>query len=106
MATVSARIDDQLKARAEQVADSIGIPLSSAINIFLHRFVVERGFPFQVKALDGDTAKSSPVYDPSTLEAAVKRAVANLDNPTGPDHFTYFDPETQQVRTVANRREP
>ena len=33
MATISARIDDQLKAKAEQVADGIGIPLSSVINI-------------------------------------------------------------------------
>lgn len=106
MATISARIDDQLKARAEQVADSIGIPLSSAINIFLRRFVVEKGFPFQVKALDEDAADSSLVYDPSSLEAAVKRAVANLDNPIEPDHFSCFDPETQQIKTVYNRREP
>lgn len=106
MATISARIDDQLKARAEQIADSIGIPLSSAINIFLRRFVFEKGFPFQVKALDGDAAGPSPVYDPGDLEAAVKRAVANPDNPAAPDHFTYFDLETQQLKTVYNRKEP
>lgn len=106
MATISARIDDQLKARAEQIADSIGIPLSSAINIFLRRFVVERGFPFPVKALDEDAAGPSPVYDPEFLEAAVKRAVANPENPATPDHFTYFDPETRQLKTVYNRKEP
>lgn len=107
MATISARIDDQLKARAEQIADSIGIPLSSAVNIFLRRFVVERGFPFSVKALDRDAANPSfPVYDPGDLEAAVKRAIANPDGPTSPDHFTYFDSESQQLETVYNRKGP
>lgn len=106
MATISARIDDQLKARAEQIADSIGIPLSSAVNIFLRRFVVERGFPFPVKAMNGDTTDPSPVYDPSFLEAAVKRAIANSGGLTTPDHFTYFDSESQQLKTVYNRKEP
>ena len=51
MATVSARIDDDLKVRADSVAESIGISLSSAIGIFLKRFVAEQGFPFEVKAV-------------------------------------------------------
>lgn len=52
MATVSARIDDQVKAQAEKIAEDIGIPLSSAINIFLRKFISVRGFPFDVKAND------------------------------------------------------
>ena len=48
MANVSARIDDDLKARADAIADQIGISLSSAIGIFLKRFVAEQGFPFPV----------------------------------------------------------
>lgn len=106
MATISARIDDQLKARAEEIADSIGIPLSSVINVFLRRFVVEKGFPFPVKAFDIDNAASPTVYDSSMLEEAVKRAVAHSSNPPLPDHFTYFDPETQKPVTVYNRKEP
>ena len=52
MATISARVDDQLKSEAESVADAIGIPLSTAINIFLKRFSANRGFPFDVVAPD------------------------------------------------------
>lgn len=106
MATISARIDDQLKARAEEIADSIGMPLSSVINVFLRRFVVEKGFPFQVKALDMDGAVRETVFDPDMLEQAVKRAVANPTNPSPPDHFTYFDPEMQKPITVYTRKEP
>lgn len=106
MATISARIDDQLKASAEEIADSIGIPLSSVINVFLRRFVVEKGFPFDVKAPDPSGAASPAVYDSGMLEDAVKRAVSNSSRPTSPDHFTYFDPETQTPLTVYNRKEP
>lgn len=106
MATISARIDDQLKARAEEIADSIGIPLSAAINIFLRRFVVEEGFPFEVKALRIEGTASQTVYDADRLEEAVKRAVADPDRPFAPDHFTYFDPKTQKPMTVYNRKEP
>ena len=102
MATVSARIDDQLKVRAEEVADSIGIPLSSAINIFLRRFIVEKGFPFDVKAVDVSTY--TPLYDPNELETLVKQAIDESSFPTGPDHFTYFDTKTNQPVTVYNKR--
>lgn len=57
MAIISVKIDDQLKAKAEQVSAGIGIPLSSVINIFLRRFVAETGFPFPVKAVDIDAMK-------------------------------------------------
>lgn len=104
MATISARIDDRLKSRAEEIAESIGIPLSSVISIFLRRFIAERGFPFEVKALE----EAIPVqhYETSALEAAVKRATLNPDYPVPPDHFTYFDPKAQRPVTVYNRKEP
>lgn len=104
MATISARIDDQLKSRAEEIADSIGIPLSSVINIFLRRFIAERGFPFEVKALEDPVP--SQLYEVDSLQAAVKRVTSNPDYPIPPEHFTYFDPETQRPITIYNRKEP
>ena len=84
MATISARVDDQLKAEAENVADAIGIPLSTAINIFLKRFSANRGFPFDVVA---------------PLESSVKAAAADLNNTGYVDHFTYIDPATGKLIT-------
>ncbi len=99
MATISARVDDDLKARAEEIAESIGVPLSSVVNIFLRRFVLENGFPFDVKAPEAAVR----AYEPAALEAAFKRAVANKNGPIDPDNFTYFDPETQKPVTVSIR---
>lgn len=97
MATISARVDDQVKADAESVADAIGIPLSTAINIFLKRFSVTRGFPFDVVAPNGPT--SPRMFDRAEIERSVKAAVADLNNTGHMNHFTYIDPETKKIVT-------
>ncbi len=95
MATISARIDDQLKIEAEQVADDIGIPLSTAINIFLKRFSAERGFPFDVVA-PGSRHTINPL-NRSVLEHAVKAAIAAPEKAGRLSHFTYLDPDTGKL---------
>lgn len=102
MATISARVDDQLKAEAENVADAIGIPLSTAINIFLKRFSANRGFPFDVVAPSAATAPR--LMDRATLESSVKAAVADLNNTGYVDHFTYIDPETGKLITQTSTK--
>lgn len=97
MATISARVDDQLKAEAESVADAIGIPLSTAINIFLKRFSANRGFPFDVVA--PNTAAAPHLMGQFELERSVKAAVADLNNTGYVDHFTYIDPTTGKLIT-------
>lgn len=56
MAVISVRYNDSSKAKAEAIAESIGISLSGAINIFLNRFIADRGFPFDVTAPREDNA--------------------------------------------------
>ena len=50
MANVNVRIDPKLKKQAEDVFASLGISVSSAINIFYHQVVRTRGIPFELKA--------------------------------------------------------
>lgn len=95
MATVSTRLDDELKRQAETVADLIGIPLSTAINVFLKRFVAENGFPFDVVA-----PSSGTLIDPIELDIAVKKAVADKDNSGRPRQFCYIDPKTNRLITI------
>lgn len=103
MATISARIDDETKENAERIAESIGMSLSTVVNIFLRRFIAENGFPFAVKAID--LVASVPLYDPNSLESAVKQAVANPNTPTSSGCFAYFDSKTKQLIEVQNREE-
>lgn len=97
MATISARVDDQVKVDAERVADAIGISLSTAINIFLKRFSVERGFPFDVVAPENAVVSGS--LDRTELERSIQAAVADVNNTGHADHFTYIDPKTNKLIT-------
>ena len=48
--------------------------------------------------------KPQPVFDADKLEAAVKRAVADPDYPIHPEHFTFYDEETQEPIVIYNRK--
>lgn len=102
MATISARVDDKLKASAESVADAIGISLSTAINIFLKRSAAERGFPFDVVAPAVETT-GEPI-DREELVRSVQAAVADKENTGHPDHFTYLDPSSGKLIADASEK--
>lgn len=48
-ANVNVRIDPETKASAEQLFSSFGITVTDAINIFLHKSLMEGGLPFEMK---------------------------------------------------------
>jgi len=47
--SVFARVEPKIKEQAEKVLDQLGIPMSSAIGLFLHQVVLQRGIPFEMK---------------------------------------------------------
>lgn len=48
-ANVFVRVEPEIKDQAENVLDQLGIPLSSAISMFLRQVVLQKGIPFEVK---------------------------------------------------------
>ena len=96
MATVSARIDDNLKIRADEVAEEIGISLSSAIGIFLKRFVAEQGFPFEVKAISRTVHSMT---DAAIAALSQKGVQKGNPVPVLPASF-YIDPKTNTPKTT------
>ena len=48
-ANIYARIEPDIKARAETVLGELGIPLSNAIGMFLRQVVLHNGIPFEMK---------------------------------------------------------
>lgn len=58
------RVKPQIKAEAESIYGSLGMTLSEAINIFLHKSILEGGPPFDVR---------QPRYNNET-EAAMREA--------------------------------
>ena len=100
MATISTRVDDQIKSDAEKIADEIGIPVSTAINIFLKRFIANRGFPFDVVVPKSIT---TPIMDVEMLDASVKQAIADPNNLGLSHQFTYLDQNTGKPITISRK---
>jgi DNA-damage-inducible protein J len=47
--SIFARVEPEIKEKAEMVLDKLGISMSNAINIFLRQIVLQNGLPFEVK---------------------------------------------------------
>ncbi len=48
-ATINMRVNPQVKSEAESIFSSLGMTLTEAINVFLHKAVMEGGLPFDVR---------------------------------------------------------
>jgi DNA-damage-inducible protein J len=64
-ATINARVDKHLKAKAEKVLNEVGISTSEVITMMLHQIVLRQGLPFEARIPN----------------AATRKAMAELDNP-------------------------
>ena len=47
--SIFARVEPEIKEQAEMVLNKLGIPMSSAVNIFLRQVIIQNGLPFDVK---------------------------------------------------------
>jgi DNA-damage-inducible protein J len=52
---LNARIDPDLKARAEEVLAGVGVSASQAITMFYRQIVLRRGLPFDVSIPNAET---------------------------------------------------
>ena len=49
MATVTARVDENVKKEAETLFKKMGINMSTAMNLFLKKCILEQGIPFELQ---------------------------------------------------------
>ena len=54
-AMVHVRLDEEVKARAEEALSSMGLTVSAAVKIFLTRVAVEKALPFEVRVPNAET---------------------------------------------------
>ena len=58
-ATINARVDEKLKARAEKVLAQVGVSTSVVITMLLHQIVLRKGIPFDVRVPNAEAAPNS-----------------------------------------------
>lgn len=64
------RIDADIKRQASELFNSLGLDMSSAVNLFLHQCVLRGGLPFSVEM---------PRYSQRTLDAMEEAKRISLD---------------------------
>ena len=70
MCTISCKVDDEVKANAEAIFESLGISMSAAINMFLRASIREEGLPISTKLKSRDELimeRIREAEDPSNL---------------------------------------
>lgn len=60
--TITVRLDPEVKEKAQELFDDLGISLSSAINIFLKQAVREGKIPFEIKRDKPAGRKIKPLH--------------------------------------------
>ena len=87
-ATITARVEPELKRNAEGVLDRLGVNTTGAITMFLSQVVLQRGLPFEVRIPN----------------AATRRALAELEAGGG-ERFTTDTGEAFR-RMLGKRKKP
>ena len=62
-ATINARVDEKLKARAEKVLRKVGVSTSEAVTMLLYQIVLRQGIPFDVKVPSAETRRAMAELD-------------------------------------------
>lgn len=100
MITISARIDEQTKDSAEEIANNIGLSLSAAINIFLKRFVIEQGFPFDVRLKS--TPKNIMEMTAEEISDLVNQRITQSATVAKLPNVSFLNPESNTLITENN----
>ena len=63
MATVTARVDENVKKEAETLFKKMGLNMSTTMNMFLKKCILEQGIPFELKVPNRETRKAMQETD-------------------------------------------
>lgn len=76
-ANLYARIELDVKEQAESILSTLGIPASSAINMFYKQIILQRGLPFDVKMPSSHPVDMSALSE-SELDTELEKGYADI----------------------------
>ena len=75
--SVFARVEPEIKEQAEQVLSKLGIPMSSAIGLFLRQVIMHRGIPFDMR-LPAQVPVAIGAMSDAELNAELEKGFADI----------------------------
>ena len=76
-ATLNLRVNPQVKEQAEAVLSRLGIPMSTAINMYLNQITLTGGIPFAVRLPEAPHAVNADLMSDAELQAKLERGYAD-----------------------------
>lgn len=58
MSVINIRVNEEVKKEVEAIYKEIGLNMSTAINLFLKKCILEQGIPFELKVPNKETMKA------------------------------------------------
>ena len=97
-ATVSARIDENIKNEAEDILQQLGIPVSVVINTLYHQIIIQRGVPISMTLTNPLENMSKELLD-AKLQHSYNQAQARQGKPL---NEVFADLEAKHSKNTAN----
>ncbi len=73
------RVDDDLKEQATQVLAAMGLTVSEAVQLFLHRVVIDPSFALELKVPNAETRAA--MEESRAMMASRRARLASADEP-------------------------
>ena len=90
-ATLNLRVNPQLKSRAESVLSQLGIPMSTAIDMYLNQIALTGGIPFAVTLPKAPESVNADVMTNDELKAKLLKGYDDIDAVNVHDAETAFE---------------
>ena len=78
--TLNLRVNPVIKQQAEQVLRQLGIPMSTAIDMYLRQITLKGGIPFPVNISAAPQAQNADAMTDSELHAAIAEGLRDTEN--------------------------
>ena len=95
-ANVTARVEPEIKERAEEILNRLGISSSSGINMFYRQIILWNGLPFR-PSLPMRPPKSLDEMTREEFDAKMARGIAQAKAHEGIPSETFFDSLRQEI---------
>ena len=77
--SVFVRVEPEIKEQAELILKKLGIPMTSAVSMYLRQIVLQQGIPFEVK-LPHTAPLSVGSLNREQFDAEIEAGLSDLDN--------------------------
>ena len=90
-ANLYARIEPEVKEKAEYILSALGVPASSAINMFYKQIILHRGIPFDITLPESAMSEMSSLSSDELSEELEKGYSDMLEGKTKPAEKAFAD---------------